>query len=222
MSKIGLIGGTGDIGSALAIHLAKKNEQVLIGSRSKEKAESTLREILKDKKNRQDLKDHLEAVTNDVVASTCENVIVTLPYSATIETITKLRGAFRENQLLISTVAAVTKSRNEFVPVRNATSISRKIQEIVPSSVLVATAFQTIPATVLYKEEKIDADVLVSCDKHTTFLRTAEIVSSVEGLRPLYAGSLNLSEEIEGLTALLLNLSMNEHLKSPTFKVYSF
>jgi 8-hydroxy-5-deazaflavin:NADPH oxidoreductase len=222
MPKIGLVGGTGGIGSALAVHLAKKNRHVLIGSRSKEKAESAVREVLKDKNGRKDLEEHLEAVTNDVVVSTCDTIIVTVPYSAAIETITKLRDEFKENQLLISTVAAIEKSRSEFVPIEHATSISKNIRDIVPKSVLVATAFQTIPAIVLYKEEKIDADVLVSCDERETYMRTAEIVSSIEGLRPLYAGSLDLSAEIEGLTALLLNISIHEHLKNPTFKIHSF
>ena len=222
MQKIGLVGGTGDIGSALAVHLAKKNEQVLIGSRSKEKAESALRDILKDKKGRKDLEGHLKAVTNEVVASTCDVVIFTVPYSAAIETITKLQSEFKGDQLLISAVAAIEKPGNEFVPIRNSISISRNIQEIVPKSMHVATAFQTIPARVLYKEEKIDADVLVCCDEQSTYSRTAEIITSVEGLRALYAGTLDLSSEIEGLTAILLNISIHEHLKSPTFKIRSF
>jgi 8-hydroxy-5-deazaflavin:NADPH oxidoreductase len=222
MPKIGLIGGTGDIGSALAVNLTKKNELVLIGSRSKEKAESAVLNILRDKKDRMDLKERLQPVTNDIVVSTCETVVLTVPYSGAIQTITNLADKFTNDQFLISTVAAIEKSQNEFIPVRNVTSISKTIQKLVPNFVHVATAFQTIPGRILYNEQKIEADVLVCCNEQSTYLHTAKIVSSIDGLRPLYAGSLDLSMEVEGLTALLLNVAIHEHLKSPTFKIHSF
>ncbi len=222
MSRIGFIGGTGDLGMALAVHLAKEHEEVLIGSRNKEKAESTIRDILRDKGEPRNLKSHLISATNDFVVSSCENVILTVPYEAAIETIKGLSDRFNENHLLISTVATIQKSGRQFVPVTNVGSISKVIQGLLPKSVGVASAFQTIPAGILYREEKINADVLVACDEKSIFQQTAEIVSSIEGLRPLYAGSLEVSGVIEGLTALLLNVAANEHLKSPTLKVHSF
>jgi NADPH-dependent F420 reductase len=223
MTTIGLIGGTGDIGSALAIHLAKKNDRVLIGSRNKEKAQSTIFAILLDKKDREDLKNHLQPATNDVVAAICDTVIFSVPYSAAIETIDKLSDKFTAgDQILISAVAGIEKTKNEFTPVRNRLSVSKYIRQVVPSSVRVASAFQTIPAGVLYKEEKIDADVLVCCDEPSTYEKAARIVSSIDGLRPLYAGSLELSYEIEALTAVLLNIAAHDRLKSPTFKIRSF
>jgi NADPH-dependent F420 reductase len=223
MTMIGLVGGTGDIGRALGVRLAKSHERILIGSRTQEKAESTLREILEDKKELSYLEKRLQGVTNEEVVSSCETVILTVPYDAAIETVTKIRDKFgSNNQLLISTVAAIEKNKDEFVPVRNDVPVSKKIQELVPDSVSVAAAFQTIPARVLYSKEKIDADVFVCCNEKKTYLRTAAIVSSIEGLRSLYAGSLELASEVEGLTAMLLNISRSEHLKSPTFKILSF
>ena len=48
MTLIGIIGGTGDLGTALAIHLAKNND-VLLGSRNLEKAQSTVETIRREK-----------------------------------------------------------------------------------------------------------------------------------------------------------------------------
>jgi NADPH-dependent F420 reductase len=220
--KIGLVGGTGDIGSALAVHLAKRNQTVLMGSRSKDKAKSVILNILNEKGDQAYLRDNLEPVTNELVVSTCDVIIFTVPYSAALDTITSLRDKFSNDQLLISTVAGIERTSDEFVPVRNQASITKSIREMVPKSVHVAAAFQTIPAGVLYKEEKLEADVLICSDDKATYLRTAEVVSSIEGLRPLYVGSLEISYEIEALTAILLNLARNQKLKSPTFKVLSF
>lgn len=225
MTKIGLVGGTGDLGPALAVHLAKKKyDTVMVGSRSKEKAESTVHEITRDKGDSSELKDHLEPSTNDNVVSTCDVVIVTVPFNAAVETITSLKEAFKGDQLLISAAAGMRKIGNEFTPVQDSLSVSSSIQDLLRSkAVSVAAAFQTIPAVVLYREQQeIDADVPVCCNEQETYARTAQIVSSIKGLRPLYAGSLNLSQEIEGLTALLLNISIRNRLKSPTFKIHSF
>ncbi len=221
MPRIGLIGGTGDIGSALAVHLVKKYE-VLLGSRSKEKAEAAIQGIMNEKRVRNDLNTRLKAVTNDYVSSSCDVVLLTVPYAVAIETVMALRDKFSGNQLLISAVAAIQKSGKYFVPIQNASSIAQSIQNILPRTVTVASAFQTIPAKVLYNEETIDADVLVCCDDPDGYLRTADIVSSIQGLRPLYAGSLETAAEIEGLTAILLNVAINGHLKSPTLKIHSF
>jgi 8-hydroxy-5-deazaflavin:NADPH oxidoreductase len=222
MPKIGLIGGTGDLGPALAVHLAKKNK-VLLGSRNKEKAESAIQEILQNKQERSStIKPRLEPATNDSVSSSCDIIILTVPYNAALDTMAGLRDKFMGNQLVISAVAAMRKSGMYFVPVQGSTSIAQGVQNILPKSVLVAAAFQTVPAKVLYNEETIDADVLVCADNDDAFSQTAEIISSIPGLRPLLAGTLESSSEIEGLTALLLNLAINAHLKSPTLKIHSF
>lgn len=220
-TNIGLIGGTGDIGSALAVHFAKKFDLVLIGSRSKEKAENSVKDIIKDKIKNTDIRDHLRPETNETVVETCDELVLTVPYLAAIDTVRNLLQKFRQGQLLISAVAAIKKTRREFVAIQDVSSVAKTIQDLLPK-VKVAAAFQTLPAHILYNEREIDADVFVSCNEPETYLRTAQIVSCVSGVRPLYVGSLELSSEIEGLTALLLNISESARLKHPTFKIHSF
>ena len=221
LRKIGLIGGTGDIGSGLAVHFARKFDIVFIGSRSKEKAQNTVKEITREQLEDVKIGDHLIAESNEAVIQNCENLVLTVPYAAAVDTVTDLAQLFTENQLLISAVAAIKKSSKEFVAANDALSVSESIQKLLPR-VRVAAAFQTLPARILYTKREIDADVFVSCDEKDTFARVAEIVSSIQGARPLYAGTLELSREIEGLTALLLNSAQNSHLKNPTLKVFSF
>lgn len=221
METIGLLGGTGDIGRALAVNLAKKYDRVLLGSRSRDRAEKAVGDILSDKGDRPELKNHLFPETNDQVIFSCNDLILTVPNNAAVDTVKSLSGNFRNGQLLLSAVANIGKQGKEFVPVRNPSSISKAIQELVPT-VEVATAFQTLPAHILYSERGIDADVLVSCDRRDTFDRASGIISSIQRLRPLYAGSLELSSEVEGLTALLLNVAISNRLKNPTLKFLSF
>ncbi len=220
-TKIGLIGGTGDIGSALAVHFAKKFDAVFIGSRSEEKARNTVEEIIRDRPEEAEIRNHLKPESNEAVVQACENLVLTVPYSAATDTVKDLAGLFSENQLLISAVAAIKKSSKEFVAANEALSVSESIQKLLPR-IKVASAFQTLPAPILYSGREIDADVFVACDERDTYTRVAEIVSSIRRVRPLYAGSLELSREIEGLTALLLNSAQSSRLKNPTLKILSF
>jgi NADPH-dependent F420 reductase len=221
MRSIGLIGGTGDIGSALAVQLAKSFETVLVGSRNQEKANSSVKEIISEKPSRLELKERLRPVTNEFAVSTCDDLVLTVPYGAAIGTINSLSPIFKDGQLLISAVAAITKSGKEFEPVRSGNSVAGAIKEIIPR-VKVSVAFQTVPARVLYEEREIDADVFVCSDEDETFKRTSDVITSIKGLHPIHVGSLAISEQVEGLTALLLNIGTKSHLKTPTFKIKSF
>ncbi|HXQ92462.1 MAG TPA: NAD(P)-binding domain-containing protein [Nitrososphaerales archaeon] len=222
MTLIGIIGGTGDLGTALAIHLAKKND-VLLGSRILEKARSTVETIRKEK-NHTYLEQNLKPCENLEVVRGCEILLLTVPHENAFETVSKLSGDFRGNQVLISAVAAVAKRGEEFVVDEDPSgkSFAEKIKEIVPITVKVAAAFQTIPANIMYKEREISSDVLVSTDDIATFASVSTLVRNIDGLRPLYLGSLRLAGEIERLTALLLNIGKRNKLKSPTLKFESF
>jgi NADPH-dependent F420 reductase len=222
MVLIGLIGGTGDLGSALAVHLTKKNE-VLLGSRSIERARSTVDEIIREK-NYDYIKSNLKPSENTSVVNECDLLILTVPHGNALETIQSLAPKFRGNQTLISAAASVARSGDEFTTDVNDSgkSIAQMIQESLPESVRVAAAFQTVPANILYREKEISADVPVTADNKEVYQNAASVISEVEGLRPLYLGTLRLSGEVERLTAFLLNIGKRNGLKSPTVKFPSF
>src|SRR5579864_3089111 len=196
MTLIGIIGGTGDLGTALAIHLAKKNE-VLLGSRNLEKAKSTV-ETVRREKNHPYLEQRLRPTENLEVVRSCDVLLLTVPHENAFATVDGLSGDFRGNQILISAVAAVAKKGGEFVSDEDPSgkSFAQQISEIVPTTVKVAVAFQTVPASILYKERKITADVLVSTDDTGTYDSVSALVRDIEGLRPLFLGSLQLAGEI--------------------------
>jgi 8-hydroxy-5-deazaflavin:NADPH oxidoreductase len=222
MSLVGLIGGTGDLGYALSYHLAKK-QRVLMGSRNIEKAKAAVAEIIAEKKNLE-VEKNLEGVENLAVVQSCDIVILTVPHANALETVRSISKDFRGNQLLISAVAAVAKKGDEFVSEISSSgkSFAQQIKGDVSESVKVAAAFQTVPANVLYREKEIRADVPVATDSRQTYDLVSTVVNDIPGLRPLYLGSLDLSGEVERLTALLLNVGKRNGLKSPTLRFPSF
>ncbi len=225
MQTIGLIGGTGDLGTALAIHLSRRYDKVLIGSRNLEKAKSTVKEIIAQKGNADYLKERLVPSTNEAVVQAAGIVILTVPYESALQSVRELAAHFKgEGQLLVNAAAAVKKTDSgEFSAPIGEKSLTVQIREILPQSVKLAAAFQTIPANVLYKEKsQVTADVLVASETPEIFQTLSEMISSIPGLRPLHLGSLELSRDAESLTSILLNIAIRNKLKSPTFKVISF
>ena len=223
MTTIGFIGGTGDLGTGIAIHLAREYE-ILLGSRNLEKAKTSVATILKEKGRREYLEKNLKPSENRKVVETCKFILLTVPHDNSIRTVKELASYFAGDQVLVSAVAPVVKVGKEFRSTidQESKSISQQISELVPASVKVATAFQSVPAHILFEEREISSDVLVTCDDLDTYQKVAEVISKIRGLRPLYLGSLNLSGEVERLTALVLNIAVRNKLKSPTPKFNSF
>jgi 8-hydroxy-5-deazaflavin:NADPH oxidoreductase len=224
MSSIGLIGGTGDLGSALAVHLSK-NHLTLLGSRNPEKATATVTEIVSEKEHESHLKSNLRPVENAFVAREADIIIVTVPHSSAVETIADLSSGFRGNQILITAVAPVVRIGDEYAvddSIGSGVSFAERIKDFLPESIAVASAFQTLPARILYKEKELSADVLVATDSSDTYAKIASIISEINGLRPLHLGGLVQSRELERLTAMLLNIGKRNGLKSPTVKFPSF
>ncbi len=61
--------------------------------------------------------------------------------------------------------------------------------------------------------------MLVAADDRATYDKAAEVVSSIEGLRPYYAGRLYVSRYLESLTPLLLNVAINSRLHAPSIRI---
>ncbi len=223
MTAIGFIGGTGDLGSGIAIHLAR-HYNILLGSRSQEKACEAVERISLEKGKRGYLSNNLKPVENKEVVEACDTILLTVPYENAIDTVTGLAAYFTGNKILISAVAPVIKVGKEFHTQVDPSglSVAQRIAEILPRTVKVASAFQSVPAHILYEERSISSDVLVACDDAETYQTVSMLISKIEGLRPLYLGSLNLSSEVERLTAMVLNVAIRNKLKSPTIKFNSF
>ena len=201
---VGILGGTGPAGSGLAARLADAGLEVVIGSRSKERAAETCEELAKKWPER-DL--NLEAGDNQRAAA-AEVVIVATPWDAAAVTVASV-SARLTGKVVISMANALAKVGDEFEPlVPPRGSVAAHVQSAAPGA-MVAAAFHHLPARALANlNTPIDADVLVCSDHPEAFERTAELVDLIPNLRPLNAGSLSNAAPIEAVTAVLLQLNV--------------
>jgi 8-hydroxy-5-deazaflavin:NADPH oxidoreductase len=201
---VGILGGTGPAGSGLALRLADAKLEVVIGSRSKERADATCEELRKRWPERTF---HLEAGDN-LRAASADLVVVATPWDAAAATVASVAHRLT-GKVVISMANALAKVGDEFEPlVPPRGSVAAHVQAAAPGA-LVAAAFHHLPAKALAQLDKpIDADVLVCSDHKAAYIATAELVDLIPDLRPLDAGSLSNAAPIEAITAVLLQLNV--------------
>ena len=98
--SIAILGGTGKEGKGLAYRWARAGYHVHIGSRSAEKAQQAVTEIL----HLLEGEAGVEGLTNLEAAQNCDIAVLTVPYSAHRETLTALKDTLQGKILIDVTV----------------------------------------------------------------------------------------------------------------------
>ena len=202
--RIGILGGTGPAGSALAARLASIGFEVVIGSRSKYRAMEA-RDSLTEKWP--DLADKL-AYGDNAGASNCDLIVIATPWDSAATTAQENEDALA-GKVVISMANALVRVGHEFQPlVPPRGSVAAHVQAAVPRCRVVA-AFHHLPATELgHLGEPIDSDVLICGDDAAAVRIVSDIVKLIPGCRPLDAGELSNATAIEAFTAVLLQLNV--------------
>jgi NADPH-dependent F420 reductase len=203
---IPIVGGTGALGWGLAMRLARAGETVVIGSRSRERADQAverLREAVPDAE--------AQGSTNAEAARRGPIVFLTVPFRAQSENLNNLRDALASGQILVDctvpTAAAVSGKATRTLGVWQG-SAAQQAQEMVPDGVNVVAALHTVSAPVLGDPQaELDEDVLVCGDRRADKARVAAILERIPGLRPVNAGALESARIVEQLTPLLISIN---------------
>jgi NADPH-dependent F420 reductase len=203
---IPIIGGTGALGYGLAVRLARAGQTIVIGSRKPERAEEAaakLREAVPGAE--------IEGLPNDEAAKRGPIVFLTVPFRAQSETLTNLKEALTEGQLLVDCTvplaAAISGKATRTVGVWQG-SAAQQAQEMAPDGVTVVSALHTVSAPILAGDGPLDEDVLICGDRKADKARVAKVIELVDGLRAVNAGPLEQARIVEPLTALLIGINI--------------
>ncbi|HLH28753.1 MAG TPA: NADPH-dependent F420 reductase [Acidimicrobiales bacterium] len=202
--SIGILGGTGPAGRGLATRLAAAGERVVIGSRDADRAAGCAEGILErwpERSLRLSGSDNATAAGSDIV-------VVATPWDAALPTVRGLAGAL-EGKVVLSMVVGLVRDGREFLGLLTPRgSMAAALQHALPGS-LVSAALHHLPASELEDlASQLDADVLVCSDHPRATEATASLVSAVDGLRPVDAGSLSQAAAIEAFTAVLTTVNV--------------
>jgi len=200
---VGIVGGTGPAGRALAARLASVGLHVAVGSRSAERAQEIVDEISKKWPDR-DLP-LTPAVNADAAGAPL--VVLATPWDAAADTAAGLRAELA-GKVVVSMGNALAKIDGELqAVVPPGGSVAAGVQAALPDS-LVSAAFHHLPARSLGDlTQPASGDVLVCSDHPDAFEATAALIRRVPDLRAFDAGSLAAAGPVEAFTAVLLGLN---------------
>ena len=202
--SIGVLGGTGPAGMAVAARLASVGYPVVIGSRSIERAAEKAAEV---RAAWPDMALDLRGGTNEDAAD-CEVIVLATPWDSAATTAREHEAALH-GKVVISMANALVRVGHEFQPlVPPRGSVAAHVQVAVPGCHVVA-ALHHLPAKELsHLGEPIDSDVLICSDDKAALRVVSDIVERIPGCRPLDAGELSNATAIEAFTAVLLQLNI--------------
>lgn len=202
--KIAIFGGTGDLGRGLAINFAAAGHEIVVGSRSQERADqaaATLSEAFSG--------GTFTPRENVAAAEEAELAIVSIPWEGIESTIPPMAAAL-SGKVVISVVNALRFGKSGAIAEQGeaigGASCAHRIQDLAPEAKVVV-AFNNLPAAGLQAQHHLNADVLV-CGKSKEARETViALTEAIPGTRALDAGPLANALILEGLTAVIINLN---------------
>ena len=202
--QIGILGGTGPAGSGLAVRLASVGHQVVVGSRSRERAAEIVDALIEK------WPEQGERLTpgDNAAAASAEMVVVATPWDGAWTTAGSVADHL-SGKVVICMANALARIGPEFqalIPPRG--SVAASVQAAVPECSVVA-ALQHVPAKELGDiRHPVESDVLVCSDHADAKQQCMDLLAGVPDLRPLDAGALTQAATIEAFTAVLLQLNV--------------
>lgn len=198
---VAVLGGTGKEGKGLAYRWAKAGYQVLIGSRSSEKAVTAASEILE----LLDGSGTVIGMSNLEAAKQANIVVLTVPYSAHRDTLESVKDAVN-GKLFIDVTVPLVPPKVSKVQMPPAGSAAQEAREILGEGVEVVAAFQNISHEHLFDEGNVDCDVLVTGSSKDARHEALRLVEAA-GLVGWDAGPIENSVVVEGLTSVLIYIN---------------
>jgi len=200
--RIAIFGCTGDLGRGLAINFAAAGHEIIVGSRSQERADNAAADLVEVQPECA-----FTPKENVVAAELGEMAIVSIPWEGVESTIPPMAEAL-SGKVVVSVVNALNFGKSGALAIRDLPggSAGQRIQELAPEAKVVV-AYNNLPAARLQNREHLDADVLVCGKNREAREQVIELTRAIPGTRALDAGPLANALIIEGMTAVIINLN---------------
>ena len=209
---IAILGGTGDLGTGLAIRWAKAGHKIIIGSRTLEKAQKAVLDL-------QAISPTTEAIAmvNIDAAAAGSIVVLTVPAEHQMATLAGVREQLR-GKILIDVTVPLVPPKVGTVQLPPEGSAGKRAQELLGDEVCVVTAFQNIAAHLLQHDVPIECDVLVAGNKKAARQRVIDLAAQA-GMRAWHAGPIENSAAAEALTSILIQINRQGGIEHSGIKI---
>jgi len=212
-SRIAILGGTGNVGRGLALRWAGAGYEVIIGSRSSQKAALTGAQI-----NSELGRDAVGHGGYREAAGSAPIVVLTVPYVAQRSAVEEVADLL-PGRILIDTTVPLMPPKVARVQLPGGGSAVAAIQEMLGSSVRVVSAFQNVPAHLLLDlAHEVECDVLVCGDDVAARETVIQLIADI-GMRALHAGPIANSAATEALTSVLISINARYNVQGAGIRI---
>jgi NADPH-dependent F420 reductase len=209
---IAILGGTGDLGTGLAIRWAKVGHEIVIGSRTQQKADdavAALKKLSPQTKAR--------AMENAAAATAGNIVVLTVPFEHQLSTLESVRAGL-DGKILIDVTVPLVPPKVGTVQLPPEGSAGKRAQNFLGDGVKVVTAFQNVAAHLLQQDVKIECDVLVAGNSKEARDTVVALVEEA-GMAGWHAGPIENSAAAEALTSILIQINRRHSISHSGIKI---
>ena len=192
MTSIAIVGGTGNLGSALAWRLARAGHAVVIGSRSASSAEARAAE----------LGHGLTGMANADAAAAADIVFVTVPFAAQAATLAEI-APHVSGKIVVETTVPLMPPKVMRVQLPSEGSAAARARALLGEDVRLVAGFHNVAAHKLAQDVDVDCDILVFGDDKAARAQVVALADAI-GLRGIHGGALVNSAAAEAMTSLLI------------------
>lgn len=196
-TTIAIIGGTGNLGSALAWRLARAGKDVVIGSRTAQSAADKAAE----------LGHGLRGMSNADAAAAAGIVMVTVPFAAQAQTLGEI-APHVVGKIVVDTTVPLMPPKVMRVQLPGEGSAAACAAAVLGDGVRLVSGFHNVAAHKLAQDIDVDCDILVFGDDKAARAEVVALADAI-GLRGIHAGALVNAAAAEAMTSLLIFINKN-------------
>jgi 8-hydroxy-5-deazaflavin:NADPH oxidoreductase len=204
VTTVSILGGTGGLGKGLAARWAQVGVDIIVGSRSPERAATAAQDLAELVG---EVPSTIRGAANLEAATSGDVIVVSVPFEGLDEALAPLTDAL-QGRIVISVVNPLGFDDRGPHPLPVAEgSAAEAVARRLPGARVVA-AFHSVSSVELQRLERpMDDDVPVVGDDDEAVAVAVDLAERIEGIRSFPAGPLRLAGPLEDLTTVLISVN---------------
>jgi NADPH-dependent F420 reductase len=204
VTVLAFLGGTGDQGRGLARRFSLAGHEVVLGSRSLDRAEAAAASLLEIVPATAAVR----GLTNADAAAAGDVAVVAVPYEGHATLLADLAAPLA-GKIVVDCVNPLGFDKHGAFALDVPEGSAAEQAAALLSDSKVVAAFHHVSAVLLLDPAvgSVDTDVLVLGDDRDATDLVQELVGQIAGMRGIYAGRLRNARQVEGLTANLISVN---------------